>query len=383
MGMEDIFQKRYTKLKPKLLDDRSINPSNRKLFKKFLEEHEVKLKRTRGLQQNDEGNYKTLYSYIRMLKTVNIWFNNKDWKQLNKKDIMDVHNGLEDGKIVNQRGKPFENLNDSYYSKVLKSRPFELAGKLELARSVIKYTKPNNDDEVRYITEEDFRKLANNAYKPAHRLLFWLAWDIGENINSLLRLKKSDFYRQKNPYTHEDEYRVNLRKEILKRTRKPRSEITNFNETVELLDQHISDLKSDDLLFNFDYRNAKKIIDRAVERSKIKCSPQGQKPSWKDLRSGMACDLLSKHWTTDEVNSRLGHAPSSDEINKYINFLAIDRHRPKQKVQQFELQKINDELLQSKNREKVMSRKVEQLQNDYDDLIQKLTLFTKKLKIKD
>jgi len=61
--------------------------------------------------------------------------------------------------------------------------------------------------------EEDFRKIISNAYKPNHKVLFWLAWDIGENINSLLRLKKNDFHRQQNPYTKEPEYRVNLRKE--------------------------------------------------------------------------------------------------------------------------------------------------------------------------
>ena len=372
-----MFLNYYNKAKDKLLKDTSLNSNNRKLFCEFFEEQEHKLKRINGLRQNDESNYKTLYGYIRMLKIVNKWFKNKDWKKLTEKDIKQVYDDLEDGKILNRFGKPYESLDDSYYSKVLKSRPFELAGKLQIAREVIRYTN-HKESNVRFITEGDFRKTVNNVYTPSNKLLLWLAWDIGENINSLLMLRKNDFCIQKNPNTKEPEYRVNLRKEILKRTRKPRSEITNYNETVELLDQRLADLNEEDLLFNFDYRNAKKIIDRAVGRSKVKCVPGGQKPSWKDIRSSMTCDLLKKGWSTDEVNARLGHRPSSDEIDKYINFLAIDRHRPKKKVQQYELEKINTELEESKDREKMLTRRMEKLQEDNEDLYRKVELILNK-----
>ena len=127
-------------------------------------------------------------------------------------------------------------------------------------------------------------------------------------------------------------------------------------------------LKEDDLLFDFGYPSAKMMIVRAVERSGVKCIPNGEPVTWKDLRSGMACDLLQKGWTTDEVNARLGHKPSSKEIDKYVNFLAIDRHRPKTKVQQFEISKINHELQESKEREKLQIRRIESIQDDYNAL---------------
>jgi len=363
MVNEDVFLRRYFIAKKKLLNDSLICRDNKKLFAEFFEEQEYKLKRIRNLRKLDEGNAKTLYAYIRMLKTANRWFKNKAWKNLTKADIKNVYDGLEDGKILTALKKPYENLTDSYYSKIFKSRPFELAGKIDIARDVIRFTKPNGDGEVRFINEEEFRKIVNQAYKPHHRLLLWLAFDIGENINSLIRLKKLDFNKQINPYTKEPEYRVNLRKEILKRSRKPRSEITNYNETVEFLDQHLGSLKDDERLFNFDYRNAKKIIDRAVERSDVKCTPNGEKVTWKDLRSGMACDLLKKGYTSDEVNARLGHKPSSSEIDKYINFLAIDRHTPKKKVHQFEMQKLDEELQEVKRREKLQISRNQEMQN--------------------
>ncbi len=361
------FKKRYEVAKIKLLSDIAICKENRVLFEKFFEFQENKLKRINNARFLDNSAYKTLYGYTQKFKNINRWFRNKPLTKITRNDIKLVYDGLEDGLIKRKNGQPYENLTDSYYSKVFKSTLFKMAGKLDLAKEIIQYN-GRIDKDVRFIREEDFRKIANNIYKPHQKLLFWLAWDIGENINSLLKLRKRDFTRQENPDTKEPEDRVNLKREILKRNRKPRSEITNYPETVEFLDQHLRNLKEDDLLFDFGYPSAKMMIVRAVERSGVKCIPNGEPVTWKDLRSGMACDLLQKGWTTDEVNARLGHKPSSKEIDKYVNFLAIDRHRPKTKVQQFEISKINHELQESKEREKLQIRRIESIQDDYNAL---------------
>ncbi len=110
--------------------------------------------------------------------------------------------------------------------------------------------------------------------KELHQLLFWLVFDLGENINSQLRLKRKDFTRQINPTNGDPEYRINYRKEILKRSRTPRSEITNFPKTVELLDIVLPTIDND----------------------------------------------------------------------KYINFLAINRHTPKAKIQEFESKRLTQKL---------------------------------------
>ncbi|MBR9702906.1 hypothetical protein GOV10_02635, partial [Candidatus Woesearchaeota archaeon] len=224
-------------------------------------------------------------------------------------------------------------------------------------------------DEVRFILEHDFRQLIVGARQISHKLLFWLAFDIGENIGALLRLKKIDFSRQKSEYTSEYEYRVNLRSEILKRSRKPRSELTNFADTTQLLDIYLEGMEEDEQLFHFGYANAKKILSRAVERTRVKARPRAEKLQWKDLRSGMACDLLKKGWTRDEVNARLGHKPSSDEIDRYINFLAIDRGRPKQKVQQFKIKELEEKFEESQSREKLQGKRVDDLQERFDSFL--------------
>ena len=352
----------YEKNKVFLLKDQSICKPNRDLFKQFFEYQERKLKRMNGLSSLDEGCYRTLYGYILKFKNVNKWFNNKDWKKLTKEDIRNVYDGLEDGKIKNQKGVQFKDRN-GYYNKIFKSKPFQLAQKGDLAREVIEYYNKNKE-EVRFITKEDFEKILRVINPINQKLLFWLAFDIGENITSLLKLQRKDFVKQKNPDTQDYEYIVNLSDGKLKRSRMERSEITNFKETVYFLDLILKDLKNEENLFNFGYGNAKKFLTRAVEKSKVKTIPTGQKVTWKDLRSSMACYLLKNDWSIDEVKRRLGHKPSSYVIDKYVNYLAIDRHKPKKKIYQNNLQKVVDDLEEIKKREQLSSRRIERLQEE-------------------
>jgi len=59
----------------------------------------------------------------------------------------------------------------------------------------------------------------------------------------------------------------------------------------------------------------------------------GDRLSWKDLRSGMACHLLRSGWSRDEVNARLGHTAYSAALNAYINYLGLDRGHAKRNPQ--------------------------------------------------
>ena len=164
------------------------------------------------------------------------------------------------------------------------------------------------------------------------------------------------------------DYRVNLPKDKLKRTRLTRSEINNFKETADLLDIILKGLKDDELLFKFGYTASKKFLDRAVKITGAKCMPKGESVTWKDFRSSMACDLLKKGYTSDEVNARLGHKPSSVEIDKYINFLAIDRHKPKQKIYSHTLEKVQSEVEEGKQREKLHTQRMERQKEDMESM---------------
>ena len=356
---------KYEKRKHELLNDKNICKENRELFKKFFEYEEYKLKRTNELRSLDAGTFLTLMGYISKFRNVNNWFNNKPLKKITKKDIQKVYDGLEDGKILNSNGKPFKD-RQSYYNKVFRSKLFRMIGKDNLAREVMEFYRPNDNDEVRFIYEEDFRKLISVVIKAEHKLLMWLAFDIGENVNSLLRLRKKDCRSFLNEAIKSREYHINLQKEILKRSRKPRTEPTNYRETVELLDIVLKNKKDEDYVFNFKYRAGKKFLDRAVTISGVRCNPNGQRVTWKDLRSSMACDLLKKGWNTDEVNARLGHVPSSREIDKYVNFLALDRKKPQKKMFDHSLAQLKADLEDSKERENLYTKRISHLQEEME-----------------
>ncbi len=347
-----VLKPRYETAKQRLLDDKDICTANRRLFTRFFEYEEYKLKRQNGIATLDDSSYKTLLAYVTRLRTVNRWFKNKSWQKLIKQDIKRVYDDLEDGKIMSMRGTPIKD-KETYYRMIIRSKPFAMAGKRELAKDVMEFYGHQQREEVRFIDEATFRQLATIPTLPEHRAFLRLAWDIGENASSLLQLRKSDLTRQVNQDTSEAEYLVNLRKETLKRSRTPRSEFTNYPETVEFLDVIVKDKHDDELLFKFGYRMAKKIIERAVRLTGARCVPGGQKVTLKDLRSSMACDLLKKGWTTDEVNSRLGHKPSSSEIDKYVNFLALDRRKPKKKIYDDKLTQFTLEIQKMKDREKL------------------------------
>jgi len=360
-----LFKDAYERNKEKLIKDKSICKENRELFKNFFEWEEKKLKRTNGIQRLDEPAYKTLCGYITRFKNVNSWFQNKAWISLTKKDIEKVYNDLEDGKIVSSKGKRYGDLK-SYYGKIFRSKPFDMAGKTHLVKEVMEFTVRRTNDEVRFVEEETIRKIIDMMYRPDHKALAWLSFDVGENINSLLELRKKDFFKQINPDTKDPEYRVNLPKDKLKRTRQTRSEITNYKETVEYLDIVMKDLKEEDMLFPYGYTASKKVLDRAVKLVGAKCIPKGQIVTWKDFRSSMTCDLAKKGWVRDELNARLGHKPSSVEIDKYLNFLALDRHKPKEKVHNHNLGKLQSEVDDKAQQLKLAQERIKRQGEDFD-----------------
>lgn len=360
-------EKLYLSYKKKLLTDNSICKENKALFKKFFEFEEVKLKRRNRLKEQDKGTLNTLYGYVYKLRNINTWFKNKPLKNITKKDILKVYNDLEDGIIVNARGSPVRDT-DSVYDKIFKGKLFRMINKKEIAEEILEEFRGNrNPSDVRFISEDQFRKMVSVIANPTHKSLAWLAFDVGENINTLLQLKKKDFFEQENEQK-EKEYRVNLHKDILKRSRRPRSVITNYKETYALMNIQLSSIGDDDQVWSFQYRAAYKFLERAVRLTKMKCTPNGELLRWKDVRSSMACDLLVKHWTGDEIKSRLGHSPSSTAIDRYINFLAINEKTTKKKIYHNDINKLAGELEESKSREQLNTRRMELMKEEMKDI---------------
>ena len=360
-------QEQYEKNKAKLLNDKSICKSNRNLYAKYLKEKEYKLKRIRGIPKLSETQYKTLCINIASIKNINLWFKNRDLTKITQADIQGVYDGLEDETLKGIGGKPIKTKSD-YYEKYFKSLLFELAGKKEIAKKVMKYYNTSKKEEVRFFDEEIHKKILSVVNTPQQKALCWLAWDIGENIFTLLQLQKKDFIKKKNPDTKEEEYIVNLPLNKIKTGRTTRSEPTNYKETCDFLDIVLSDLKDDDEVFNFQHRQAAKFLSRAVKIVKAKCLPKGQIVTWKDYRSSMACHLLKSGWTTDEIKARLGHKPSSRVLDKYCSYIALGKHTAKKKLFDNILLNVQGELEEAKERERLMSKRQEKLQTQIKEI---------------
>lgn len=368
-----MFKHRFENNKALLLNDKNINSENRKLFKEFFELQETKLKRINDNAELDEPSYKTLYTYVNKLRNVNTWFKNKSWKDITLEDIKKVYNDLEDGNIKNSLGKRFEDRR-SYYNKVFKSLPFRLAGKDTLSVQALNLFTDRRKKEVTFVNEENFKQLVSVVSNPVHLALFWLSWDIGENINTLLRLTKANFKKQINKDTKEEEYRVWLPQVQLKRSRQPRSEITLFPETTRYLDIVLSELDNNDLVFDFQYRQAVKLFDSAIKRGKVICEPTGKKPSWKDLRTGMVMNLFTNYgWNSDDINLRLGHSITSRELEAYFSYGAGKGKRAKKQHFNSNIEKLQDELNDFKIREKSNVLKIQELEEQNKKIMESIS----------
>jgi hypothetical protein len=137
---------------------------------------------------------------------------------------------------------------------------------------------------------------------------------------------------QANAHTGEPEHLVHLPATKLKRSRQARGEVTLYSETAHYAKLVLDRLRPGEPLFPFGYRQALELFTSAVRKSKATSMPFKEPVRWKDLRSGMACHLLRHGLTREQVNARLGHTPSSDTLDAYINFLALDRTGPKRRL---------------------------------------------------
>lgn len=387
------FKDRYIKNKQLLLDDPNFNSNNKKVVEDFLKFEEYKLKRKEGLTEVDERSYKTLSHYITRIKNLTMWLNNKTWADLTEEDIKKLIDDMEDGVIKNKYGKRHEDR--SLYYQMFCGKFFGLIKKNHIARQIIEDFSIKGRDfnkQVRFIEEEQFRKIVNCTITPEQKCILWLCFDISENISTILSLEKKDFVRQINPDTGEPEYLVILEKAKLKRSRTPRSELTNYKDTVEFLDIVLANLKptykevsnkfirgrklseyyNEDRLFKFGMKAADKFLRRAVELSGVRCMPGGEHVCFKDLRSSCACNLLKKGWSVDEINSRLGHTVNSHVIRRYLTYLSLDKRKPQAKVYQGNLRKLETDLEKQKELNKLQLLRFENLKKDQENMREEL-----------
>jgi len=348
------MRENYERRKGEFLDTEGLCEANKELYSKFFAWEENKLLKINDIQELDDACYRTLKSYLQKLKNVNVWFKNEPLKNITKEDFEQVYNGIETGSIKNKKGMPFKD-KKGYYSKIFCSKLFRMIGKSEMAKEIIDEfgTTKKKKQKPKYIREEDFRKVVDACNLQKHKLLTWLCFDFGENIFTMLQLKKSDFER--NIREGRVEYKLYFREEILKRSRDKVCDVNNYDETAKFLDGHLTDLQEDENLFDFSYHSAVKFLKRAIRISKVRCRPRPTDSiTWKVLRNSMMCDLASKGWDSFQIKKRAGHKPSSTVIDIYLNLEAVEDGNSKSKVDVSQIDHLRHELTETKHREKII-----------------------------
>src|SRR3989344_2934268 len=170
-----IQKERYIRRKGELFNNKSFNSNNKELIKKFLIFEEYKLKRKEGLTEVDERSYKTLSHYITRIKNLNQWLNNKTWADLTEEDIKKLIDDMEDGVIKNKKGKRHEDR--SLYYQMFCGKFFGLIKKNHIARQIIEDFSIKGRDfnkQVRFIEEEQFRKIVDCTITPEQKCILWL-----------------------------------------------------------------------------------------------------------------------------------------------------------------------------------------------------------------
>ncbi len=409
------LQEGYPRFRDGFLDDSRLCRENRALSRDYFHWQERKLGSITDLRELDEACWKTLRHYVSMFKNVVRWFGYRPLASITQVDIRRVYTDLKEGRILNSYGKPFED-RASYYSKVFKGKLFRMVGRDEYTEEVLEFSRSEkNKGRVRFFPEEDLAKMNLVAMKLSHKLLLQLGWDISENITTILQLQKRDCQGIINENTQEPEYRIALPKEKTKRSRTPWSEITNFPETVELLDLYFSQRKrefipdangkgfrviddenkvrrkirgtlkvssfdEDDYLFGFGQKQAEQLLRRIVEITDVRCQSNGECPSLKDLRSSMACHLLREGRSMDEVKARMGHTPSSRVIDEYVTYLVLNKHRPEQRMYENDLKKAQAELKELRDKERRYEAWIENQRRDVRELKDPMHVYLATLK---
>lgn len=82
----------------------------------------------------------------------------------------------------------------------------------------------------------------------------------------------------------------------------------------------------------------------------------------------MACNLLKKGWSIDEINSRLGHTVNSHVIRRYLTYLSLDKRKPQAKVHQTNLRKLELDLEKQRELNKLQGLRVETLKKEQDQM---------------
>lgn len=379
--VKDIYSavKRYENRKQKILNSLEFNSINKKLFFEWLNKKEEKLKNQKGREETDKIRWsKTLNKYLDFFVGIDKWFK-KPFNELTEEDLIKVREDLEEGRITNKKGEKFsQSTRLDYYNKVFKSNFFEFLGLKEIAKKIFVLER-EEDAEVKFFTKEDLDQMTKFSNNIRNKMFLYFLFDTGVRIGTALNIQIKDCEERHNIETKQDYFLIHINKEYTKS--KIDSTISLLlPETNELLSTYLKNKKkTKELLFQFSYSNARKLIERVSRVAKIKTKPENKEVSIHDFRKSCATYFLSKKYSIDFVRKRLGHKPSSTVIDKYVNYLGLNEEEAVTQSQEMNYGDLLKKYKETTETVKALDQNLKGMEEKYRDLINKLKLVNPKL----
>lgn len=344
-----------------IIENDDILEENKELIIDFLDWKKQDLQNKKGREEDDKIRWsKTLNKYVGLLKNVGEWVD-KPLDEFTKEDVQRLYDKLEEGKIKSKNGKKYShNSRLDYYKKVFKSDFTKRIDKelYQHCKDIMKVT--SKESKVRFFEKEDFDDMLLSANNLRDKVLLSLLFDTGMRIGTVLNLKKGDFEKKKDDEINETYYIIRVKKNYTK-SNKARSIHTWLDKTSKLLDKYLKDLENGDLLFDISYRYARKIIRRIAKKSDVKVKPEAKTVKPHDFRRSSATYWLKRGMRQDSIKARLGHKPSSTVIDKYVNYLGLDKHKQRKKVNKQNISDLKEKYEKTKNRLKSVEKDLNRL----------------------
>jgi integrase len=305
-------------------------------------------------------------------------YSNAALTELVEEHLFTFFNGMRNGSIKRIDGKEYQSVVDfvkpfkafwHWHMKVYKKKEIDIPDiteDLDVSKSKPRWV---------YLTEEQLRKLCDNA-KAEYRVLIMFLYDTGiRSPTELINIKVSDLY--------ENCKKVHIREEIVKKGSFGRK--INLMLCSDLLKQHIADngLQSDDQLFGI----CPPVVNRYLKRLAKRVlgdgiSPAGEKYcnlTMYDFRHCSCCYWLPRYKSESALKYRFGWK-KSDKIHYYSELLGMkDTISEEDMLIDLTKTEIEKRLLKTERENEILKEKQEAYNTDIIQLKALMQLYIAKL----
>lgn len=333
---------------------------NRKLCLKWMAQKQKELEEglTPDQRKRDEHRRaKTMYKYVSMLTNVSHWF--PDLKKITLKELKKFKDDFYNDRVKGVKGRALKCKSD-YVNKVFKSDFFRWLGHKKIVEDTFTNGVKVDAKTVEFLIEDDLAKMIKAATYDYHRVALYVLYYTGVRIGTLLNLKKNDFELKYNPKTKVSYYHLHVRRDYTK-SKADRTIPVIDSKANQALTDYMEKLQGNDFLIPINYRMVYKLIQELAEKTKVRTKPSKSMPNVHTLRKSCAIYLLNKGYSTDHVKAWLGHKPSSDAIDVYVNYTGLKFEPEVARVQADELMRLEQTI-------KDNATHMAALQQQFDDM---------------